>query len=576
MDELEKYDFFDMVASPSARKRSFPFSPSVSNASGLDPSETDDADSNHGSNQLQTGGQCWKHARQNHSQIEKRRRDKMNMHINELAALVPMCSAMAKKLDKLTVLRMVVQYVKTVRGAVHSYTEGTYKPSFVTDAELRSLLLRIADGFVFVVGCDRGKLLFVSESVTSVLGYPRSELLGQSWFDILHPKDIQKMKEQLASSDLNPRERFIDSKTMLPVKTEASHSNQGTGGLCPGARRAFFCRMRAKDAEVRQNRNQKRFNVVRCVGYLKAWTPIDDEEGSSNMSCLVAVGRVMPPPSAHSMPLTTRTDASSVIQNSSQQPPKTGLSFCSRHSLDGKYVYVDPTITYILGYLPQEVVGLNLSDFHHPDDAASLADIHRRALNEPSGVLSPAYRFKAKDGFHHFFQTHFKAFRNPWTKDTEFIIARNFLPFKEGENPFGSAPNLEFACDSIGMGTEMTNPCVSMSSCCDAQPQQQQQGILTPTLEDTVIQQQPPLLPVHRPSLQDAAGCSSAPTQRSPVDLVGEVETPEIHTDLPPSGSSVDNEGNDEAAMAVIMRLLEVDAGLGGPVDYSGLPWPLT
>ncbi|XP_071566642.1 protein cycle isoform X1 [Temnothorax nylanderi] len=568
--------------------------------------------------------------KQNHSEIEKRRRDKMNTYITELSAMVPMCHAMSRKLDKLTVLRMAVQHLKTILGAVTSYTEGHYKPAFLSDQELKTLILQLvlfqaAEGFVFVVGCDRGRILYVSESVSQTLNYSQGDLLGQSWFDILHPKDVAKVKEQLSSSDLSPRERLIDAKTMLPVKTDVP---QGVSRLCPGARRSFFCRMKRKvdgircgEMQVKEeadtatgcHRRKKQQNVdwkycvIQCTGYLKSWAPakigLEEQEGdvdeTCNLSCLVAVGRVQ--------------TAISTATLSSRKPHSRPIQFVSRHAMDGKFLFVDQRATPVLGFLPQELLGTSMYEYYHHDDIPHLAESHKAALQTSGRVTTQIYRFRSKCGNFVRLQSEWKSFRNPWTKDIEYLIAKNSAIFCDarpgGNNRSEDSSvqgNYDYFTQSNGGLERLISSHVEVSKIgrqiaeevLDLQRRGEDSsgnspGPATETgLLNTESQITTSASPERIPDVSQPSGICSDNSSSNPSStfnhVANNVQLNSIANDqdddmmdmiggtaINESPNPIPSDGNDEAAMAVIMSLLEADAGLGGPVDFSGLPWPL-
>ncbi|XP_024942293.1 aryl hydrocarbon receptor nuclear translocator-like protein 1 isoform X2 [Cephus cinctus] len=570
--------------------------------------------------------------KQNHSEIEKRRRDKMNTYITELSAMVPMCHAMSRKLDKLTVLRMAVQHLKTILGAVTSYTEGHYKPAFLSDQELKTLILQAAEGFVFVVGCDRGRILYVSESVSQTLNYSQSDLLGQSWFDILHPKDVAKVKEQLSSSDLSPRERLIDAKTMLPVKTDVP---QGVSRLCSGARRSFFCRMKRKvdatrcgDSQVKEeadtttgcHRRKKQQNVdwkycvIQCTGYLKSWAPakigLEEQEGEGdgetcNLSCLVAVGRVQPPLPGPS-PTTGR-------------PHLRAIDFVSRHAMDGKFLFVDQRATLVLGFLPQELLGTSMYEYYHHDDIPHLAESHKAALQTAERVTTQVYRFRSKGASFMRLQSEWKSFRNPWTKDIDYLIAKNSAVFSDTRQVDSSATrfegssvqgNYDYFTQSNGGLERLISSHVEVSKIgrqiaeevLDLQRRGEDSSSISspgsgpePALLNTKSQITTTASPERiREVSQQGIGSDNSSSNPTPTynHVRNNVQLSSISNDqgvpadedmmeiiggttINESPNPVPTDGNDEAAMAVIMSLLEADAGLGGPVDFSGLPWPL-
>ena len=135
----------------------------------------------------------------------------MTAYITELSDMVPTCSALARKPDKLTILRMAVAHMRALRGTGN--TDGTYKPSFLTDQELKHLILEAADGFLFVVGCDSARIIYVSDSVTAILNYGQNEWFGSNFYEKLHPDDIEKVREQLSTLDGQNNGRVLDLKT---------------------------------------------------------------------------------------------------------------------------------------------------------------------------------------------------------------------------------------------------------------------------------------------------------------------------------------------------------------------------
>ncbi|XP_012721228.2 aryl hydrocarbon receptor nuclear translocator isoform X1 [Fundulus heteroclitus] len=423
-------------------------------------------------------------ARENHSEIERRRRNKMSAYIGELSDMVPSCSALARKPDKLTILRMAVSHMKSLRGNANTNADGSYKPSFLTDQELKHLILEAADGFLFVVSCETGRIVYVSDSVTPVLNQSQSEWLGSSLYDQLHPDDTEKLREQLSTSENNNTGRMLDLKTGT-VKKE---SQQSSARMTMGARRSFICRMRCGTCPVEpmsmnrlnflrsRNRNglgtpkegEPQYVVVHCTGYIKSWPPagvsLTDDEADNNQGsryCLVAIGRLQ----VTCCPGDTDLNSISVP-----------VEFISRHNCQGMFTFVDHRCLASTGYQPQELLGKNILDFSHPEDQGLLRDSFDQVVKLKGQVLSVMFRFRAKTREWMLMRTSSFTFQNPFSEEIEYIICTNVNVNRNStQDPLTpiSSPGAPLA---LGQGSPNGHPVVpSPGPMATRQLQQQQQ-----------------------------------------------------------------------------------------------------
>lgn len=81
--------------------------------------------------------------------------------------------------------------------------------------------------------------------------------------------------------------------------------------------------------------------------------------------------------------------------------------------------------TLVIGFLPQEILGTSFYEYFHNEDISALMETHKMVMQVPEKVTTQVYRFRCKDNSYIQLQSEWRAFKNPWTNEIDYIIAKN-------------------------------------------------------------------------------------------------------------------------------------------------------
>ncbi|KAM9316014.1 endothelial PAS domain-containing protein 1 [Gastrophryne carolinensis] len=318
------------------------------------------------------------------------RRSKETEVFYELAHQLPLPQNISSHLDKASIMRLTISFLRTQKLLSSVCSEGDLD-SVDPEKQIDSLYLKALEGFVAVVTQD-GDMIYLSENINKYMGLTQVELTGHSIFDFTHPCDHDEIREILS----------------LKCGSGAGKKNKETS-----TERDFFMRMKCTVTNRGRTVNLKSatWKVLHCTGHVKVYNSYNPHTlcgyKEPLLNCLVMMCHPIQHPSNIDIPLDSKT-------------------FLSRHSMDMKFTYCDDRITELIGYHPEELLGRSAYEFYHALDSENMTKSHRDLCTKGQ-VVSGQYRILAKHGGYVWVESHGTVIYNTRNSQPQCIVCVNYV-----------------------------------------------------------------------------------------------------------------------------------------------------
>ncbi|KAK3592455.1 hypothetical protein CHS0354_001575 [Potamilus streckersoni] len=384
----------------------------------------------------------------------KEKKEKMKRYLRELRTIIKPYRHKGGKIGTLSALEHVLSSLreqnekktKNPGEPVEGCEEGRNIRSFPKCVSLDTEQLVVKNELTIVLNVKGLTVSYVSQNIKETLGHSKDSWLGRLLTDFVHKSDLFTFQSCIHIEEFDSFLEDSDSDSKTPKEI---------------TERTVFFRLKCFKSLVsgfslNKEDVYKPFKVLVRYKYLYPSTI----ENYTEKNCISLPSGTSGEKTGLSPPSLTDFDSSSGTyevkkkyivldcmtltsgyKELGQLPME--RTFSTRHTSSCCYSYILPSVTELMGYLPQEMIGSSVFDFYHPDDLNELYKTYKTIIQiNGTPFRGKPIRFRTKNGDWIVTETEWSSFINPWSKKLEFIIGwHTVIKGPENLNIFQESPH---------------------------------------------------------------------------------------------------------------------------------------